>query len=152
MGWAEFTTLLGRSNTGHSVFLRILNYDWARARMIWKRGDVHGMDGMEWMISRIPRDNDGFKWWFYKIYNDVFAKRRFTITFTTGSQGAYSQSVRRAHFTTIFTIFTQILCSLVFFFLFYLHYAQGELGSGLTFFLALQILLYFYKSICQQRE
>ena len=35
---------------------------------------------------------------------------------------------------------------------FYLQYTQGELGSGLTFILLLQIFLYFLKSICQQRE
>ena len=63
--------------------------------------------------------------WFYKIYNNVFAKRRFTITFTTGSQGGYSQSVSRAHFTTIFTIFTQILCSLFFSFSFIYNMHRG---------------------------
>ena len=40
----------------------------------------------------------------------------------------------------------------VFFLLFYLQYTQGELGSGLTFILAIQILLYLLNSICQQRE
>ena len=61
MGRVEFTTLLGRSNTGHAVFQRILNYDWVRGRVIWKGWDVHSMNGMEWMISVIPHDNKDSK-------------------------------------------------------------------------------------------
>ena len=61
MGRDGFTTLPSRSNTDHVVFQRILNYDWARERVIWKRWDVHSMDGMEWMISIVLRDNKGFK-------------------------------------------------------------------------------------------
>ena len=34
---AEFTTSPGRSDTGRAVFQWVLNYDWARAWMIWKR-------------------------------------------------------------------------------------------------------------------
>ena len=56
IGQAEFTTSPGRSDTGHVVFQRVLNYGWARARMIWKRWDVYNMDGMEWMTSIVPRD------------------------------------------------------------------------------------------------
>ena len=150
VGRAGFTTLLSRSNTGHSAFLRILNYDWARAWM--ERWDFHSMNGMRWMISMVPRDDDGFKWWLYKIYNNVFAKCRFTIAFTTGSQGMYSQSVRRVHFTIIFTIFTQILCSLFSSFSFIYNMHRGNWVAGSPLFLTLQILLYFLKSIHQQLE
>ena len=130
LGRAGFTTLLSRSDTGHSVFLRILNYDWARARM--KRWDVHGMNGMRWMILMVPRDNDGFKWCFTRftimgsqaqVYNSFYS--RFTRrVFTISSQSAF--------YYYFYNIHTDILFP-VFFLLFYLQYAQGELDSGLTF-------------------
>ena len=69
----------------------------------------------------------------------MFTKRIFTIC---------SQSMG---FTTIFTIFTQMLCSLFLFFLFTI-YTQGNWVAGSPLFPSLQCFFFCLNSICQQRE
>ena len=61
----------------------------------------------------------------YNSFINMFARRVFTIC---------SQS---AGFTIIFTIFTQMLCSLFLFFLFTIH-TQGNWVAGSPLFLSLQ--------------
>ena len=60
----------------------------------------------------------------YKSFTNMFARRVFTIC---------SQS---AGFTTIFTIFTQMLCSLFLFF--FIYNIQGNWVAGSPLFLSLQ--------------
>ena len=130
VGWAGFTTLLSRSNTGHSVFIqdtelwlgesadeemRCTQHEW------YEIDDFNGTERQWWVQVML-----------YKIYNNVLAKRRFTVAITTGSQGAYSQSVRRAHLQLLLQYshrysVPRFLLSL------FIYNMHGELGSGLTF-------------------
>ena len=75
----------------------------------------------------------------YNSFTNMFARRVFTIC---------SQSVG---FTTIFTLFTQMLCPLFLFFLFTI-YTQGNWVAGSSLFLSLQFFFFCLNSICQQRE
>ena len=68
---------------------------------------------------------------FYNSIHNPFAKRVFYNNFYN------------IHTDTLFPVLI----------LFYLQYTYtGELGSGLTFILSLQIILLYLNSICQQRE
>ena len=107
------------------------------------------MDGMKWMASMTPRDNTGFKIIVLQDLHQYVRKAQIYNNIYNRSQGAYSQSFRRARFTTIFTIFIQILCS-VFHLSFFIYNIHRD--SGLTFIATLQILFLFLKTICQQRE
>ena len=77
LGHTGFTTSPSRSSTCHSVCLRILNYDWVRARM--KRWDVHRMVWDGWF--QWYRETMMVQVMLYKICNNRIAKRGFTIVF-----------------------------------------------------------------------
>ena len=81
---------------------------------------------------------------YFTILLQYVRKASVYNNFTTGSQGAYSQYVRKARFCNVHTetLFPVLI----------LLHTQGELGSGLTFILSLQILLLYLNSICQQRD
>ena len=106
-------------------------------------------NGMRWMISMVSRDNDGFKWYFIQ-----FTIAGFWVynSFYTVSQGAYLQVARRARFTMLFTIFSQILCSLFSFFSFIYNIHRGIWVAGSPLFWRYKFFCILPKSICQQWE
>ena len=76
--------------------------------------------------------NNGFT----MFHNNMFAKRRFTIISTIGSQGAYSQSVRKARILQQLLQYSHrcsVPCSYSFLFTIYIHRGNWVAGSPLFF-------------------
>ena len=117
--------------------------------MIWKRWDVHRMDGVEWYDCKWHREtNAGMKNIDIPIGSQSAVLQQFTYNW---SQGACLQPAHKANFYNILhTIHTDIR-SFVSFLFFYSIYT-GVAGSPLLLHYNFCSLSFAFGNVCQQRE
>ena len=90
--------------------------------------------------------NNGFT-----IFYKYVCKAQVYNNFTMGSQGTYSQFVRKARVSQQFLQYSH-RCSVPCSYSFYLQYIHWNWVVGSPLFLSLQFFFFYLSSICQQRE